>query len=174
MGLRPVLPCLKPPDNSFDAWKSGLDLEQARAYCSKKGGRPEDAVMLLSRYRTCCLALLFGVLGFSAGCGWHRSNAYAYAPPYAPPVYPQPGLPSQPVPAQPVSYPAAPVQAPVAPGTVLPAQPAGVPVTGPQTIIPTAATTPCPPTCDPCMATNGVSPVVYEGAVQTAPCVPVQ
>ncbi|MBL7182170.1 MAG: hypothetical protein ISS75_03740 [Pirellulales bacterium] len=44
----------------------------------------------------------------------------------------------------------------------------------PTAIVPTSATTPCPPTCDPCMTPNGVSPVIYEGAVQTAPCVPIQ
>ncbi|HAU48446.1 MAG TPA: hypothetical protein DCW57_05175 [Planctomycetaceae bacterium] len=126
--------------------------------------------MLLTRYRACFLTFLLTSLSFSAGCGWHRRNAYAYAPPYAPPVYPQPGLPSQPVPAQPVAYPPAPVQAPVAPGTVLPA----APVVAPTAIVPTSATTPCPPTCDPCMTPNGVSPVIYEGAVQTAPCVPIQ
>jgi hypothetical protein len=126
--------------------------------------------MLLTRYRACFLTFLLASLSFSAGCGWHRRNAYAYAPPYAPPVYPQPGLPSQPVPAQPVVYPPAPVQAPVAPGTVLP----GAPMVAPTAIVPTSATTPCPPTCDPCMTPNGVSPVIYEGAVQTAPCVPIQ
>ena len=126
--------------------------------------------MLLTRYRACFLTFLLVSLSFSAGCGWHRRNAYAYAPPYAPPVYPQPGLPSQPVPAQPVAYPPAPVQAPVAPGTVLPA----APMVAPTAIVPTSATTPCPPTCDPCMTPNGVSPVIYEGAVQTAPCVPIQ
>ena len=126
--------------------------------------------MLLTRYRACFLTFLLTSLSFSAGCGWHRRNAYAYAPPYAPPVYPQPGLPSQPAPAQPVAYPPAPVQAPVAPGTVLPA----APMVAPTAIVPTSATTPCPPTCDPCMTPNGVSPVIYEGAVQTAPCVPIQ
>lgn len=126
--------------------------------------------MLLTRYRACFLTFLLASLSFSAGCGWHRRNAYAYAPPYAPPVYPQPGLPSQPVPVQPVAYPPAPVQAPVAPGTVLPA----APMVAPTAIVPTSAATPCPPTCDPCMTPNGVSPVIYEGAVQTAPCVPIQ
>ena len=170
MDLRPVLPCSKLPNNPLAARESGLDLNETRAYCPKKGGRPKDAVMLLRHYRVCCLTLLLGALGVSAGCGWHRRNAYAYAPPYAPPVYPQPGLPSQPVPAQPVAYPAAQVQAPVAPGTA----PAGVPMTAPQSIVPTSATTPYSPTCDPCMPPNGVTPVIYEGAVQTAPCVPVQ
>ena len=174
MGSRPVLPYLKPPNNLFNARESGLDLDLPGAYCRKKGGRPQDAVMLLSRFRACCLTVLLGALSVSAGCGWNRRNGYAYAPPYAPPVYPQPGLPSQPVPAQAVAYPAAPVQAPVAPGTVLPVAPAGVPMTAPTTIVPTSATTPCPPTCDPCIAPNGVTPTVYEGAVQTAPCVPVQ
>ena len=130
--------------------------------------------MLSNSYRACFLTLLLASLSILAGCGWHRRNAYAYAPPYAPPVYPQPGLPSQPVPAQPVAYPTAPVQAPVAPGAVFPAAPANAAIATPTTIVPTAATTPCPPTCDPCMATNGASPVVYEGAIQTAPCVPTQ
>ena len=88
-------------------------------------------------------------------------------------MYPQPGLPSQHVPTQPVAYPPAPVQAPVTPGTIVPAPPVGA-VAAPTTITPTSANVACPPTCDHCMTTNGVTPVVYEGTVQTTPCVPVQ
>lgn len=111
------------------------------------------------------------------GCAHHRQSPYAYAPPYAPPVYPQPGAPQQAVPAQPVAYPAAPaaVQTPLPPGTVVPMAPTtangGFSQTMPAPgVVPAGATMPCPPTCDPCA--GGVSPVVYEGAVQTQPCPP--
>lgn len=86
------------------------------------------------------------------GCAHNHGNNYAYAPPYAPPVYPQPaGV------AQPVSY-AAPVAggpviaapAPVAAGTVVPGQ-----------------TAPCPQDCP-----EGA--VAVEGGVQTVPCPPGQ
>jgi hypothetical protein len=44
----------------------------------------------------------------------------------------------------------------------------------PQVVVPTAGTNPFSQTCDPCMGTNVVTPVLYEGAVQTQPCPPVQ
>jgi len=116
--------------------------------------------------------------GFFAGCAHHR-QPYAYAPPYAPPVYPQPGMPQQQLPAQPVAYPAAgsvqtslPAGAVVAP-TMPMASPEGYsqPAT-PGAIVPTGSSMPCPPTCDPCVSPGIGTPVAYETAVQTQPCPP--
>ena len=92
---------------------------------------------------------LFGgacLVALGAGCAHNHGNNYAYAPPYAPPVYPQPGAV-----AQPVSY-----AAPVAPGpgaVAPPAVPAGAVVAG--------QTAPCPQDCPDGVAA-GV-PVVVEG-----------
>jgi len=79
----------------------------------------------------------------ATGCQHHRaSNQYAYAPPYAPPVYPQPA-----------SFSTAPGTA-VAPGMAAPVV-AGAPAVAPGGAL---AATPCPP------ATTT--------AVQTSPCPP--
>jgi len=72
------------------------------------------------------IALVLAATIVCSGCARLRQSPYAYAPPYAPPVYPQPGAPQQ---------------------------------------------VPCPPACDPC-AGQAVTPVAYEGAVQTQPCPP--
>ena len=130
--------------------------------------------MIVPVPRVIVVAVCLGVLSLLTGCAWRQKNAYAYAPPYAPPVYPQPGLPQQPVPVQPVAYPTAPVQNPVAPGAIVPTAPVVSPPIAPQAVVPTAGTNPFPQTCDPCMGTNVVTPVIYEGAVQTQPCPPVQ
>lgn len=110
------------------------------------------------------------------GCAHHGKNQYAFAPPYAPPVYPQPASFSQPpTPTMPAA--AAPVAAgvPPAPGMMpAPCPPPGVPVS------PAAGqTTPCPPgeyivggtvmsAEVPCTGTGEV--VVADG--QTPPCPP--
>jgi hypothetical protein len=90
-----------------------------------------------------------------AGCAHNHGNNYAYAPPYAPPVYPQP-----PGVAQPVSYAAPVANAPVvgAPGPA----PAGVIVAG--------QTAACPQGCPDGMVV-GASGIV-EGGGQTPPCPP--
>jgi hypothetical protein len=103
-----------------------------------------------------CLPLVTGI-----GCAHHRQD-YAYAPPYAPPVYPQPQM------AQPVSY-AAPMAAPA--GAVMPA--AVVPGTAAPSagMVPGAVagqSTPCPQNCPDGMVVG--SPVVIEGGGQTPPC----
>jgi hypothetical protein len=93
-----------------------------------------------------------------AGCCSHGANQYAYAPPLAPPVYPQPQLAVPPtvapVGAAPVMTPALPA-APVVSGAafdgVVPANVDG--------------------TCPPC-ATGGVMPVAYESTDQSVPCPP--
>ena len=113
----------------------------------------------------------------SMGCAHHRQSPYAYAPPYAPPVYPQPGAPQQAVPAQPVAYPApGAVQTPLPPGAVVPMAPTtangGFSQTMPASgIVPAGVSMPCPPNCDPC-AGQAVTPVAYDGAIQTQPCPP--
>ena len=92
------------------------------------------------------LACLAGV-----GCAQHQ-NQYAYAPPLAPPVYPQP---------QPVAAPAPSMPHPTQPG-VMPAAP------GPVPAMPSAAVECCPPLGPgEVMAT----PVVYEEG-QTPTCPP--
>lgn len=124
-------------------------------------------------------AVLCGLLPcLFVGCAHHR-QPYAYAPPYAPPVYPQPGMPQQQFPAQPVAYPAASaVQTPLPPGAVVPptmpvAAPGGYSqVVSPGAIVPTGATMPCPPAYDPCGSPAMVTPVAYEAGVQNQPCPP--
>jgi len=96
--------------------------------------------------------------GGLAGCCSHGANQYAYAPPLAPPVYPQPQLPAPP----PVAAPGvAPLGAPV-----MPAAPvvSGAAFDG---VVPANADGTCPP-----CAGGGVVPVVYESAGQTLPCPP--
>jgi len=97
------------------------------------------------------------------GCAHNHGNTYAYAPPYAPPVYPQPNAV-----AQPVSY-AAPVAGPVVgqPGLAV-AGPVVAGAPGPVS----GQSTPCPEAC----ADGAVvgSPVVVEGGGQTPPCPPGQ
>lgn len=100
-----------------------------------------------------------GLVAVCVGCAHNHGNTYAYAPPYAPPVYPQPN-----VVAQPVSY-AAPVAGPVVgqPGPAV-AMPA---VAGPASA---GQATPCPEACPDGTVVGG--PVVVEGGGQTPPCPP--
>ena len=60
------------------------------------------------------------------------------------------------------------------PGAIVPTAAVVLPPMAPQAVVPTVGTNPFPQICDPCMGTNGVTPVIYEGAVQTQPCPPVQ
>jgi hypothetical protein len=99
------------------------------------------------------------------GCAHHRNSQSAYAPPLAPPVYPQPQMATQPVvypaaPGAPVM--AAPMYAPPAGAAVAPAAPPGMAAAG---VVPASADGSCPP-CEG----SGAIPVVYEGAMQTPPC----
>jgi hypothetical protein len=122
--------------------------------------------------KTLCL---FAALA-ACGCAHHKANQYAYAPPLAPPVYPQPQTA-----AQPVAYPApavvpapgmaAPVMPPVAPGMVgPPAAAVGPPVMTVAGEVPALADGSCPP-CNAGGASMAV-PVGYEGAMQSPPCPP--
>jgi hypothetical protein len=95
-----------------------------------------------------------------AGCAHNKANQYAYAPPLAPPVYPQPQIPGQQVVAAPVvgmpeAVPGMVAAAPPMAVSGMPGMPAGV------------AGDPCCPPMD-----GGAVPVVYESAVQTPACPP--
>lgn len=93
----------------------------------------------------------------ASGCAHNKANQYAYAPPLAPPVYPQPQTS-----AQPVIYPTA----AAGPGFVPAAAPAaGMPMLPPIT----AAGDPC---CPPMDGGGMAMPVVYESAEQTPQCPP--
>lgn len=100
------------------------------------------------------------LVAMGAGCAHNHGNNYAYAPPYAPPVYPQPGV------AQPVSY-AAPASAGPAVGAPGPMVAGGAVVAGGPLA---AQSTPCPQGCPE--GTVVGSPVVVEGGGQTPPCPP--
>ena len=94
------------------------------------------------------------------GCAHNKGNQYSYAPPLAPPVYPQPQM------AQPVGV-AAPVGtlppgAVVAPGPVMPTPQMGA------AVVPTGGVDPC---CQQMGGTIVGQPVVYEEG-QTPPCPP--
>lgn len=93
----------------------------------------------------------------ATGCAHHKANQYAYAPPLAPPVYPQPqnATPS----------PAGPVPGPVVAAPTIPGAPviAGAPLAAADGIVPAHADGSCPPCA-------GVVTVAHEGVMQTQPC----
>jgi len=93
------------------------------------------------------------------GCAHNKANQYSYAPPLAPPVYPQPQM------AAPVGM-VAPAGA-VPPGAVVPGAVVPGPVVG-APIVPTAGVDPC---CHEMGGTVVGQPVVYEEG-QTPPCPP--
>ena len=97
------------------------------------------------------------------GCAHNKANQYSYAPPLAPPVYPQPQM-TQPVgmAAPAGGLPPGTVVAPATmmPGAVMPAPQAGA--------VPTAGVDPC---CQQMGGTIVGQPVVYEEG-QTPPCPP--
>ena len=108
------------------------------------------------------------------GCAHHRADQYSYAPPYAPPVYPQPQSGAVPVnySAPVVSVPATGIPASAVPAGGLPpgAVVAGAPVGG--MVVP-AGGDPCAP-CSP-QGMDGVvvgSAPMIEGGGQTPPCPP--
>jgi hypothetical protein len=111
----------------------------------------------------CVLAGLAAV-----GCAHHR-NQSAYAPPLAPPVYPQPQ--------QPVAFPAPPSAPPM---MVAPPMMAAPPMMVAPGFPPQAAAAAAAPaggfvtalpdgSCPPCEA-SGAIPVGYDGTIQTPPC----
>jgi len=124
-------------------------------------------------------ALCFAAFLAACGCAHHKANQYAYAPPLAPPVYPQPQTAAQPVayPAPPVGYPPPPpgvVMPPAAPPGMVGPPAAAVPPAMP--VMTVAGELPALPngSCPPCNAgcADGAVPVAYEAAVQTTPCPP--
>lgn len=100
------------------------------------------------------------LLGLASGCAHNHGNNYAYAPPYAPPVYPQP-----PGAAQPVSY-----AAPVAGAPVVGMPVVGAPGPAPAGVVAAGQSVPCPQGCPEgtVIATSGV----VAGGGQTPPCPP--
>jgi hypothetical protein len=106
------------------------------------------------------LLVATGLSTLASGCAHTNGNQYAYAPPLAPPVYPQPQSPSPPV-----VYPA-----PAAGAASAPVMPAGA-VPAAMMPAPPAVSTNGDPCCPPLAGTGGV-PVVYESADQTPPCPP--
>jgi len=122
------------------------------------------------------LCLLSGLA--AVGCAHHR-NQSAYAPPLAPPAYPQPQ--------QPVAFPAPPAVVPGQPVMAAPAMMAPPPgVAAPPMMaapgFPAAAAAPLVTgagfvaalpdgSCPPCEA-SGVIPAGFDGTMQTPPCPP--
>jgi len=103
-----------------------------------------------------------GFVATAFGCAHHQQNQYAYAPPLAPPVYPQPQSATPAMAAMAAAPPMA--GAPVA-GAVVPPAPAAM-VVAPAGAMP-AAVDPC---CNP--IDGGAVAVVYESGGQTPQCPP--
>lgn len=97
----------------------------------------------------------------TAGCAGHHGERYAYAPPYAPPVYPQPPLAALPSAPPQVSVPGAAAM----PGAVVAGTAAGV-TTAEGVVVP--AGSPCPP----CAAGSVGQASYVDGGGQTPPCPP--
>jgi len=106
-----------------------------------------------------------------AGCAASGQNQYAYAPPLAPPVYPQPQSPAPPPVTPVMDAPAAavPISGAVIPGAVPPNAmlPAGAVVTGQPIVSQTVMADPC---CQP--VEGGAMPVVHESIDQSPQCPP--
>jgi hypothetical protein len=117
---------------------------------------------MAAAFRALCSVSCCILLG-SVGCAHHRKDQYAYAPPYAPPVYPQP-----------VSY-----QQPVAAGAAMPAPPVVAGVPGPVTGPPAMAGTPCEPAVQPVSMQGSPCPpgeYIVPGSMvgEEMPCTPCQ
>lgn len=111
------------------------------------------------------------------GCAHHKANQYAYAPPLAPPVYPQPQTATQPV--------AFPAPATLPPGSVLPpgaalppgaviapgaAAPPLMPPAASAGVVPALADGSCPACPSGCDEPYAAVPVGHASVVQTPPC----
>lgn len=117
------------------------------------------------------LAVLAGCLT-TAGCQHHRANQYAYAPPLAPPVYPQPQAGSGPVvfPAPP-GMPAPTVPVGMTAGPVMPPPVAAGPVPQPTGMVsPQAFVVPAGQPCPPCHEGGMTAGAVYYDESQSPPC----
>lgn len=113
------------------------------------------------------VALLSPAAIAAGGCAHHRADQYTYAPPYAPPVYPQPqGS------AAPTAYTAA-VPAGAVPAGVVASAPPMTGVGGQPGEVVVAGGSPCPP-CS-AQGTEGMvvgATTLIEGGGQTPPCPP--
>jgi len=118
------------------------------------------------RFVGCCL---FALQSFAGGCAHHRAQStYAYAPPYAPPVYPQPyGA------AQPVAYtaPAGTVVGGAVPAGAVMAAPV-VSGVGPAGTVVTQGVPPCPPMAGATLVGASAGTTTLVGDSQTPPCPP--
>jgi len=105
----------------------------------------------------------------AVGCAHHRADQYAYAPPYAPPVYPQPQVQ---MPVQPAN---SMVAAPGPPASALPPNAMVGAAATPGMIVPTVGGE-CPPCAEGgqgVVVSSGVMPfTATEGGGQTPPCPP--
>ena len=102
----------------------------------------------------------------AVGCAHHKPDQYAYAPPYAPAVYPQPQVQ---MPAQPAAYAAAPGGVPAAAVPVV-GMPAGAMPAGamPAGTVVSAVGGECPP----CAEGVVMPATMIDGSGQTPPCPP--
>lgn len=113
--------------------------------------------------------VLLAAIAAAGGCAHHHAQStYAYAPPYAPPVYPQPHSATQPV-----------VAAPPVGGVPVASVPAGAIVGGPVVsgigatpVVATQNVPPCPqiPGATLIGSSDGGGVVLADG--QTSPCPP--
>lgn len=119
------------------------------------------------------LVAAFGCL--ASGCLHNRANQYSYAPPLAPPVYPQPQQG-----AGPVVFAAPPAAVPpgaMPPGAIPPgAMPVTMPVPAPGIVsgpvMPQGFAMPTEGPCDPCHEGVVTAGAVYVDGGQTPPCPP--
>lgn len=120
-------------------------------------GRPGTAWIIASALSTA-----------ASGCAHHRADQYAYAPPYAPPVYPQPQIAG--VPPVTVTPGPAPLTA-AAPATVMAAAvPTAPSVPHQDGVVPAVGGV-----CPPCTTGEGMivpTSGLVEGGGQTPPCPP--
>jgi hypothetical protein len=118
----------------------------------------------------CSWARLVAACGcLASGCLHNRANQYSYAPPLAPPVYPQPQQGTGPV-----VFAAPPAAGPAVtmPGTMPMTMPVAAPAgpTGP--IMPQGFAMPTGDPCDPCHEGVVTTGAVYVDGGQTPPCPP--
>lgn len=122
--------------------------------------------------------VMLAVMAAAGGCAHHQSpNSYAYSPPYAPPVYPQPQSAIQPVGVPPAAgtLPAATggvlpgnvVQGSVVPGTVVPG-PVVSGIAAPPAAV--QGVPPCPQIPGATLISSSDSGGTVVAAGQTTPC----
>lgn len=117
---------------------------------------------------------LFGVAAIAVGamgCAHHHAQSgYAYAPPYAAPVYPQPYSSTQPVAA---SVPPGGVVASAVPPAAIVGPPVTAPVvSGVGAAVATSGVPPCPQVPGATLVGSTDTGVSVVGGVQTPPCPP--